>query len=62
MITDEHGNVIPNNLLTEDHLWTTVTAKVTDPCSGNSCWTTVDVEDKNAPSIQCEDILCLVIL
>jgi len=56
MITDASGGVVPNNLLTEDHLWTTVTAKVTDPCSGNSCWTTVNVEDKNAPSIQCGDI------
>ena len=56
MITDASGNIVPNNLLTEDQLWTTVTAKVIDPCSGNSCWTTVNVEDKNAPTIQCGNI------
>ena len=56
MLMDKHGHIIPNNLLTEDHLWTTVTAKVIDPCTGNSCWSTLTVEDKMPPIIQCGDI------
>lgn len=56
MVTDKHGHVVPNNLLNEDHLWTTVTAKVIDPCTGNSCWSPINVEDKMPPIIQCGDI------
>ncbi|NNL93387.1 MAG: DUF11 domain-containing protein, partial [Saprospiraceae bacterium] len=56
MMVDSHGKVVHNNLLTREHLWKTITAKVTDPCTGNSCWSKVRVEDKSAPSIQCNDI------
>ena len=56
MVTDKFGATIPNGILTEDHLWTEVTAKVVDPCSGNSCWATVNVEDKMAPEIYCGSI------
>jgi uncharacterized repeat protein (TIGR01451 family) len=55
MLLDHHGNVIPNNFLTEEYLWESLTAKVVDPCSGNSCWSTLTVEDKMAPAIQCGD-------
>ena len=56
MLTDEHGDVIHDNIVTEEHLWTQLTAKVISPCSGNACWAFVNVEDKNPPIIQCDDI------
>ncbi|MBT8191222.1 MAG: DUF11 domain-containing protein, partial [Bacteroidia bacterium] len=56
MVLDDHNQLIPNNLLTEEHLWTDVTVKVINPCNGNSCWAVAAVEDKMPPSIQCEDI------
>ncbi len=56
LLTDEHNNVIPNNVITEDQLFTTLTAKVVNPCSGNSCWANINVEDKLAPRIQCDDV------
>ncbi len=56
MVTDKYGQLIPNNLLTENHLWTDVIAKVIDPCNANSCWSTITVEDKMPPVIQCGDI------
>ncbi len=56
VLMDANGNIIPNATLTSDYLWTPVMAKVMDGCSGNSCWSTVTLEDKIAPSIICEDI------
>lgn len=55
ILMDYKGDIIPNNILTNDHLWTTVTAKLIDGCSGNSCWGTINVEDKVAPKIDCSD-------
>lgn len=57
MLTDDHGRLIPNNHITEEYLWETLTAKVIDPCSGNSCWSMLAVEDKMAPEIYCGDIV-----
>ncbi len=56
MLINDHGQIVPNNYLTEDYLWESLTAKVIDPCTGNSCWSTLTVEDKMGPQIQCEDI------
>ena len=56
MVTDHHGNSVPNGILTEEHLWTSLMVKVINPCDGNSCWSTVNVEDKLPPVIQCDDI------
>ncbi len=56
MLTDANGELINNNRVTEAHLWSQLTAKVINPCSGNSCWATINVEDKRAPQIQCDDI------
>ncbi len=55
MLTDHSGNLISGNLLTSAHLGTTVMAKVTNS-SSNSCWGTINVEDKMAPIITCMDI------
>ncbi len=56
MVMDHHGDPIPNNLVTEDYLWERLMVKVVNPCDGNSCWSFVNIEDKLAPTIQCEDI------
>jgi hypothetical protein len=37
----------------------TIYAKITEPSGINSCWTTVLIEDKLAPTIQCPDNLTL---
>lgn len=60
MLLNEHNEVIPNATLNASHIGMTVTAKVVDGCSGNSCWTTILVEDKLNPTIICEgsDLFC----
>ena len=56
ILMDANGNLIPNAILTGDYLNTPIMAKVMDGCDGNSCWSTVTVEDKVAPVIDCQDI------
>ncbi|MFT6336346.1 MAG: putative repeat protein (TIGR01451 family) [Halioglobus sp.] len=56
MLTTQSGEVIPNATLTAAHIGTTVTAKIIDACSGNSCWSTILVEDKLNPTIVCQDV------
>jgi len=55
-LRDSQGNVVTGNLVTEDHLWTTLMATVTLDMTGNSCWANILVEDKFPPTISCEDI------
>lgn len=57
MLKDKHGNLIPNATLTHEHLGTRVMAKVIDGCGGNSCWSSINVEDKIAPRSLCQDIV-----
>ncbi|MGB4960375.1 MAG: hypothetical protein WBO36_12920, partial [Saprospiraceae bacterium] len=56
MLTDVHGNAIPNATLTSVHVGTKVMAKLIEGCGGNSCWATITVEDKMAPTSICKDI------
>ncbi len=56
MLTDATGNAIVGNTLDASHLGQQIMAKVIDGCSGNSCWSTIIVEDKTAPEIFCQDI------
>ncbi|MBK9743937.1 MAG: hypothetical protein IPO94_13705 [Saprospiraceae bacterium] len=37
MLTDAHGNPIPNATLTAEHGGTKVMAKLIESCGGNSC-------------------------
>ncbi len=57
-VRDINGNLIPGNIVTQDHIGTNVTVSVTDCLgTGNSCWGIVSVEDKLIPEISCpEDI------
>jgi hypothetical protein len=54
---DAFGNLIPNATLTSEYLGQLITAKVVNECQGNnnSCWGTITLEDKIAPTIQCQD-------
>lgn len=56
MLTTESGEVIPNATLTAAHIGMTVTAKIVDACSGNSCWADIFVEDKIQPTVVCQDV------
>ena len=57
-LTDEHNNAIDGDSLTIEHLWTSVTVRITNS-GNNSCWTTLNVEDKLGPIIQCMDTLII---
>ena len=63
MLTDKHGNAISGATLTYEHVGTQVMAKVINSCTGNSCWATLNVEDKTAPEIMCfsDTIRCISI-
>ena len=52
-LTTATGAIIEDNTLRDVHLWTSLTAKVTQ--AGNSCWGTVRPEDKLGPEISCVD-------
>ncbi len=54
-LRDRFGDIIPNGELNSDHLWTTISARVTSNETGNTCWGFVVVEDKLAPEIFCDD-------
>ncbi|NNL92686.1 MAG: T9SS type A sorting domain-containing protein [Saprospiraceae bacterium] len=56
ILTDRYGHVVDGNLVTEEYLWTELTAKVMNTVTGNSCWGKISVEDKNAPDIECSDV------
>jgi uncharacterized repeat protein (TIGR01451 family) len=43
------------NVVNASHIGKTLTAKLIDGCSGNSCWGNILVEDKVGPKIKCVD-------
>ena len=49
------NNNASNDLLTSQNIGQTIYVKVTDPDTGNSCWTSITVEDKIIPELLCED-------
>ena len=54
MITDHHGRPIPSPI-PGSYKGETLHVKVVDAVFGNSCWGTVLIEDKFAPTIECEN-------
>lgn len=56
MLTDKNGDPIANATLTAEHAGTKVMAKLIESCGGNSCWSTITVEDKTPPISICSDI------
>ena len=56
VIKDENGNIVPNELNGDD-AGKVFTVSIFNPlCGNNSCWMTVLIEDKLAPTISCEDV------
>lgn len=56
VIVMEKNTVIPTSpYVGPDHLWKTLTVKVRDRISNNSCWSSIYVEDKQPPIIICEN-------
>ncbi|MFQ5445680.1 MAG: HYR domain-containing protein, partial [Saprospiraceae bacterium] len=51
-----NANMDPiGNTLTCSNIGTTFTVKVTDPVTGNSCWSQITAEDKLPPILECFD-------
>ena len=42
-VTDENGDPIPNNTVTASYIGQTIIAAVTDPNTGNSCWSEITI-------------------
>lgn len=50
------GNtVIPGNILTDEHVGTTIMGKLIDGCGNNSCWSNINVTDNIAPRVTAAD-------
>ncbi|MCB9339844.1 MAG: HYR domain-containing protein [Lewinellaceae bacterium] len=49
------GGMLPG-IVNASHIGKTITVKVTDVVTLNTCWGTIHVEDKLAPNIECRDI------
>ncbi|MCB9339846.1 MAG: proprotein convertase P-domain-containing protein [Lewinellaceae bacterium] len=49
------GGMLPG-IVNASHIGKTITVKVTDVVTLNTCWGTIHVEDKLAPIIECRDI------
>lgn len=56
MVMNEDGSLIPNNIVTAEHIGKKIMAKLIEGCSGNTCWATVTVEDKRRPVFTCDTI------
>jgi len=55
ILTDEHGNVLPDSTVTIDLLGQNITYEIlnNDPRCDNSCWGNVRIEYKHLPQIDC---------
>ena len=53
MIFNKDGSLVPNATVDYSHVGKPLTAKVINTCNGNSCWSTLKVEDKLPPTILC---------
>ena len=52
----KNGKIIPGSpKVTKSNIGETLTVKVIDPKTGNSCWGTISVEDKLPPVLACVD-------
>ncbi|NNF36567.1 MAG: T9SS type A sorting domain-containing protein [Saprospiraceae bacterium] len=53
---DRFNRIIPDAILTEDHIGENITVEVRHECDPlNSCWSEIQVEDKNPPQLICEN-------
>jgi len=56
----EGDSILPSNMAGFEYAGKTLIGKVTHICTGNSCWGSINVEDKNIPKINCvvKDVNC----
>ena len=62
LLKDHYDETIVGDILRVSHLGQTVSVSVISNCTTNSCWGTILVEDKKAPTIECRKdtaVLCL---
>jgi hypothetical protein len=52
-LTDENGQIIPDNILTVNELEQDVTFSISHLCGSASCWGIIKPQDKTAPVVQC---------
>ena len=57
VISESHGGpAIPTNpVVTSDYIGDTLVIMVTDPTTGNNCWSYIFIEDKLAPQVECPE-------
>jgi len=53
MVLNKDGSLVPNAIVNYSHVGKQMTAKLINVCNGNTCWTTLKVEDKFRPEIIC---------
>ena len=51
--TDIAGNIVSEDEL-ENYIGQSLTYSIIDICNGNSCWGTLNIEDKSIPSLECD--------
>ncbi len=55
----ETGEILTNNMVTQDYVGVLLQVSVIQDCSGNSCWGQIFVEDKSAPFLECPEEVTL---
>lgn len=60
ILVDANGNMFPDNIVNDSHIGQPIMIKAVDVCTGNSCWSTLVVEDKIPPVFTSGDttLLC----
>ncbi len=56
IVMDPQGNMLDEPIITGDHIGVPMTIKVVDVCTGNSCWSSITVNDNIAPEVIAEDV------
>ena len=51
----EGDSILPSNMAGYEYAGKTLVGKVTNVCTGNSCWGNINVEDKNIPELDCKE-------
>ncbi|MBK7093840.1 MAG: hypothetical protein IPH57_01755 [Saprospiraceae bacterium] len=53
-IFDQHGDIIPNDILTSDHIGKLLNYTITHKCTWNACSGTILVKDNFHPVMKCK--------
>lgn len=55
VLMDVNGNMQPDNIIDASDVGSSIVVKVFEPCTGNSCWSTLYIEDKTEPTFEVQD-------